>query len=64
VHVPSISNDYRLVLLVFPLCVLAAATATMRGDGGPLWALLFMAVGSEFFLLARSSRLIAPVAAG
>ena len=57
---PSISNDYRLVLLVFPLCVLAAATATMRGDGGPLWTLLFMAVGSEFFLLARSSRLIAP----
>ena len=28
--------------------------------GGSLWALLFMAVGSEFFLLARSSRLIAP----
>ena len=57
---PSISNDYRLVLLVFPLSVLAAATAAMRSHGGPLWALLFMAVGLELFLLARSSRLIAP----
>jgi hypothetical protein len=57
---PSISNDYRLVLLVFPLCVLAAATAAMRRVGGPLWALLFLVVGFEFFLLARSSRLIAP----
>ena len=57
---PSISNDYRLVLLVFPLSVLAAVTAARRRDGGPLWALLFMAVGSEFFLLARSSRLVAP----
>jgi hypothetical protein len=57
---PSISNDYRLVLLVFPLSVLAAATAAMRRDGGPLWALLFMAVGFEFFLLARSSRVVAP----
>jgi hypothetical protein len=57
---PSISNDYRLVLLVFPLSVLATATAGLRNDGGPLWALLFLAVGSEFFLLARSSRLIAP----
>jgi hypothetical protein len=57
---PSISNDYRLVLLVFPLSVLAAVTAAMRRDGGPLWALLFMAVGFEFFLLARSSRVVAP----
>ena len=57
---PSISNDYRLVLLVFPLSVLAAMTAAMRRDGGPLWALLFMAVGFEFFLLARSSRVVAP----
>jgi hypothetical protein len=56
---PSISNDYRLVLLAFPLSVLAAATATVP-RGGPLWALLFMAAGFEFFLLARSSRLIAP----
>jgi hypothetical protein len=58
--VPSISNDYRLVLLVFPLAVLAAATAAMRRLGGPLWALLLLALGSELFLLARSSRLIAP----
>jgi hypothetical protein len=57
---PSISNDYRLVLLVFPLSILAAATAALRRGGGPLWALLFLAVGSESFLLARSSRLIAP----
>ena len=57
---PSISNDYRLVLLVFPLSVLAAVTAALRRDGGPLWALLFMAVGFEFFLLARSSRVVAP----
>ena len=56
----SISNDYRLVLLVFPLSVLAAVAAAMRRDGGPLWALLFMAVGFEFFLLARSSRVVAP----
>jgi hypothetical protein len=57
---PSISNDYRLVLLVFPLSVLAAVTAAMRRHGGPLWALVFMAVGFEFFLLARSSRVVAP----
>ena len=58
--VTSISNDYRLVLLVFPLSVLAAVTAAWRRDGGRLWALMFMAVGFEFFLLARSSRLVAP----
>jgi hypothetical protein len=57
---PSISNDYKLVLLLFPLSILAVVTATTRRHGGPLWALLFMAVGSEFFLLARSSRVIAP----
>ena len=57
---PSISIDYRLVLLVFPLSVLAAATAAMRHDAGPLWALLFMAVGFEFLLLSRSSRVVAP----
>jgi hypothetical protein len=57
---PSISNDYRLVLLAFPLSVLAAAAAARRRDGGPLWALLFMAAGFEFLLLARSSRVIAP----
>ena len=38
----------------------AAATAALRRGGGPLWALLFMAVGFEFFLLARSSRVVAP----
>jgi len=57
---PSISHDYKLVLLVFPLVVLAAVTTAMRRDGGPLWAVLFMAVGFEFFLLARSSLVIAP----
>jgi hypothetical protein len=57
---PSVSIDYRLVLLVFPLSVLAVVTAAMRRNGGPLWALLFMAVGFEFFLLARSSRVVAP----
>ena len=57
---PSISHDYKLVLLVFPLVVLAAVTAAMRRDGGRLWAVLFMAVGFEFFLLARSSLVVAP----
>jgi hypothetical protein len=57
---PSISNDYKLVLLVFPLVVLAAETAVARRDGGRLWAVMFMAVALEFFLLARSSRLAAP----
>lgn len=57
---PSISHDYKLVLLVFPLVVLAAVTAAMRRDGGPLWAVLFMAVAFEFFLLARSSLVVAP----
>ncbi len=57
---PSISNDYKLVLLVFPLVVLAAVTAAGRRVGGRLWAVLFMAVALEFFLLARSSQLVAP----
>jgi hypothetical protein len=57
---PSISHDYKLVLLVFPLVVLAAVTAAARGGGGPLWAVLFMAVAAEFFLLARSSLVVAP----
>ena len=57
---PSISHDYKLVLLVLPLTVLAALTAARRRLGGPLWALLFMAIAVEFFLLARSSLVIAP----
>ena len=57
---PSISHDYKLVLLVVPLVVLAALTAGRRRDGGPLWAALFMAVAFECFLLARSSLVIAP----
>jgi hypothetical protein len=57
---PSISHDYKLVLLVFPLTVLAVVTATARRSGGALWAVLFMAVAFEFFLLARSSMVIAP----
>jgi len=49
-----------LVLLVFPLTVLASLTASLRRRGGPLWAVLFLAVAVEFFLLARSSLVIRP----
>lgn len=55
--VPTISNDYSLVLLTFPLAVLVVAVATMRRRASVRWSLLFGFLGMEVFFLSRSSRL-------
>jgi hypothetical protein len=54
--IPTLSNDYKLVLFVLPLGVLAAAFAGSRLDrGGLAWCLGFGAVLWLTFFLARSS---------
>ncbi len=58
--VPAISHDYKLVVYVLPLAVLAAALATMRGRGTLVWALLFGLLSWAMIQLARSSMVIAP----
>jgi hypothetical protein len=58
--VPAISHDYKLVLCVFPLSVLAAVVATMRRRPDAVWVVLFGVLGFAMVFLARSSILIAP----
>jgi hypothetical protein len=58
--VPAVSNDYRLVLCVFPLVVLAAVVATMKREPGATWAVLFGALAFLMMSLARSTMLVAP----
>jgi hypothetical protein len=58
--VPAISIDYRLVLCVFPLAVLAAVVATMRRHPGVVWTVLFGALAFCMIFLGRSSQLVAP----
>jgi hypothetical protein len=54
--IPTLSNDYKLVLFVLPLAVLAAALAGSRLErGGLAWCLGFGAVLWLTFFLARSS---------
>jgi hypothetical protein len=60
VVVPTVSNDYKLVLCVFPLAVLAAVLATMRRRPGVLWAALFGVLSFAMMFLARSSSVVAP----
>lgn len=58
--VPSISHDYRLVLSVFPIAVLAAVLATMEREPGAVWIVLFGALAMVMILLARSSLVVVP----
>jgi hypothetical protein len=57
---PGISHDYKLVILVFPLVVLAAAVSTMGGRRTLVWSLLFGLLAWATIMLARSSLVIAP----
>jgi len=59
-YVPSVSHDYKLVLLVFPLAVLAVVVATMKRDSRTLWSVLFWLLGVEMVFLARSTLLMTP----
>jgi hypothetical protein len=54
---PAVSHDYKLVLLVFPLTVLAAWLVTVEPRTSARWSLLFVAVALEMVLLARSTLL-------
>jgi len=58
--VPAISHDYKLVLYVFPLAVLAAVIATMSRRDLAVWSVLFGLLAMAMMLLSRSSLLIAP----
>ena len=57
---PAISHDYKLVVFVFPLAVLAAAIATMGGRRSLVWSLQFGLLAWAMIMLARSSMVIAP----
>ena len=60
VVIPTISNDYKLVLSVFPLAVLAAVIATMRREPAMAWITLFGVLAFAMIFLAGSSHVIAP----
>jgi hypothetical protein len=62
--VPSISEDYKLVIFVFPLAVLGVAIATMKRAPVARWSALFLALAMEMVVLARSSRRVAPSVLG
>jgi hypothetical protein len=57
---PAVSNDYKLVLCVFPLAVLAVVVATMERAPQAAWAVLFGALSFLMIFLARSTVLVAP----
>jgi hypothetical protein len=57
--VPPVSNDYKLVLCVLPLAVLATVLATARRGPGTTWVVLFTALSLALILLARSTVVIA-----
>jgi hypothetical protein len=58
--VPAISHDYKLVLYVFPLAVLAAVIATMSRRDLAVWSVLFGLLALAMMFLSRSSLVIAP----
>ena len=58
--VPAISHDYKLVLCVFPLAVLAAVIATISRRNPLVWSLLFGVLALAMMLLSRSSLVTAP----
>ena len=57
---PAISHDYKLVVFVFPLAVLAAAITTMGGRRSLVWSVQFGLLAWAMIMLARSSMVIAP----
>ena len=58
--VPAISHDYKLVLYVFPLAVLAAVIATMSRRDLAVWSALFGLLALAMMFLSRSSLVIVP----
>jgi len=58
--VPAVSHDYKLVLLVFPLAVLAVAVATTERVSAVLRSVLFLVLGLTTIFLARSTLLPLP----
>jgi len=58
--IPAISHDYKLVLYVFPLAVLAAVIATMSRRDLAVWSTLFGLLALAIVFLSRSSLVIAP----
>jgi hypothetical protein len=58
--VPAISHDYKLVLYVFPLAVLAAVIATMSRRDLTVWSVLFGLLALALMFLSRSSLVVAP----
>jgi len=57
--VPPVSNDYKLVLCVLPLAVLATTLATSRREPGTTWVVLFATLALTTILLARSTIVVA-----
>lgn len=57
--VPAVSNDYKLVLCVFPLAVLAAEVASLRREPPIAWIVMFAALSYAMIFLARSTILVA-----
>jgi len=62
--VPAISHDYKLVLYVFPLAVLAAVIATMSRRDLTVWSVLFGLLALALMFLSRSSLVVAPSLVG
>jgi len=58
--VPPVSNDYKLVMCVFPLAVLAAAVASLRREPPVAWIVTFGALSFAMIFLARSTILVGP----
>ena len=58
--VPALSHDYKLVLYVFPLAVLAAVIATMSRRDLTVWSVLFGLLALALMFLSRSSLVVAP----
>ena len=57
---PSVSHDYKLVLLVFPLAVLVALLLAAGPAVRKWWAVLLGCVAYELVMLSRSTLLIVP----
>ncbi len=57
--VPPVSNDYKLVLCVLPLAVLATTLATSRREPGTTWVVLVASLALVMMLLARSTIVVA-----
>ena len=58
--VPAISHDYKLVLYVFPLAVLAGFVAVMTRRDPLAWSLVFGLTAWAMLQLSRSSLVVAP----